>query len=228
MKNRKAVIALLIFISYFIYNNLQALPLVLLGIDYNNLSLTTKVIYLLLYELSYIIILFLVFKKTFIEKFKEFIKNFKPLVKKYMEYWALSFGLMILCNFIIVTFFPTSIATNQENIDMIFNKAPLYIIISAVLFAPFIEETIFRLSLRNIFNNDKLFIIISGLVFGALHVIGSFTSFADLIYIFVYSISGFVFAYTLVKSKNIFVPMSLHLFHNGFSMLLSIISTFLF
>ena len=57
MENKKALKALLIFISYFIYSSFQALPLKLVGIDYNNMSLNSKVIHILIYELLYILVL---------------------------------------------------------------------------------------------------------------------------------------------------------------------------
>lgn len=223
--NKNVIIGILTFLSYFIYAYFQYIPLILMGIDYNGMSLIGKIIYLLLYELIYVLILIIIYNKKFTKDIKDYFKNFKNYVKKYFEYWALAFGLMILSNLFIVTVFPDAIATNQENINSIMEVAPFYVIISAVIFAPFLEETIFRLSIRNFIKNDKLFIFISGIIFGGLHVINSFESLIDLIYIIPYSIPGFVFAYTLVKSKNIFVPMSLHFFHNGFTILMQIILT---
>ena len=140
-----------------------------------------------------------------------------------MQYWALAFSLMLISNMVIVTLFPNSIATNQEIINNNLMVAPFYMVVSAVLFAPFLEEVIFRLGFRYIFKTDVLFIIASGLVFGSLHVIGSYQNLIDLIYIIPYSIPGFIFAYTLVKSKNIFIPISLHLFHNGIMMFVQVV-----
>lgn len=227
MENKKIFKSMLIFISYFIYSSFQIIPLSLIGIDYNSMNLNAKVAYILIYELLYILILIFLYRKTFKEDIKDYIKNFKNYIKKYMDYWAIAFALMIASNVVITLLLPSSIATNQELINETFSKVPIYIIVSSVLYAPFIEEVIFRLSLKNVFKSDKVFIIISGLVFGALHVVGSFEKISDLAYIITYSIPGFVFAYTLVKSKNIFVPISLHLFHNGFMALMQVILTFL-
>lgn len=222
MEKKTKIKSILIFISYFIYSSFQIVPLKIIGINYNNMALNSKVIYLLIYELLYIIILIFLYRKLLKENLKNYIKNFKSM-KKYIDYWAIAFFLMIFSNLVINLLFPNSVATNQEAINNMFKKVPIYIIISSVLYAPFIEELIFRLSLKNIFKNDKIFIIISGLVFGLLHVIGSFENLSDLLYIITYSIPGFIFAYTLVKSKNIFVPISLHLFHNSFMTLMQII-----
>ena len=177
-----------------------------------------KIVYSMVTELIYLLILFFIYRKEYIKNFKDYIKNFKNYMPKYMEYWALAFSLMLISNFIIITLFPNSVATNQVAVNNLLKEAPFYMIVSAVIFAPFLEETIFRFSFRKMFKNDLIFIILSGLVFGGLHVIGSFNNLIDLIdliYIIPYSIPGAVFAYTLVKSKNIFIPMSLHFFHNG-------------
>lgn len=134
---------------------------------------------------------------------------------------------MLISNFIIVSLFPNSVATNQEIVNSNIMIAPIYMIIASVIFAPFLEETIFRLGFREIFKNDTLFIIMSGLVFGGLHVISSYTNLINLIYIIPYSIPGFIFAYTLVRSKNIFVPIGLHFFHNAIMMIVQIVLLFI-
>ena len=220
---KQPILGLCVVASYFIYSYFQTLPLSLVGINYYNLSMFNKIIYLMITELIYLLILFYIFRKEYIKDFKKYVKNFKDYMPKYMEYWALAFSLMLISNFIIITLFPNSIATNQVAINNILVEAPFYMIVSAVLFAPFLEETIFRFSFRKIFKNDLIFIILSGLVFGGLHVIGSFNNLIDLIYIIPYSIPGVIFAYTLVKSKNIFVPMSLHFFHNGIMIFIQIV-----
>lgn len=226
-ESKKAIIGICVLLSYFIYDYFQLVPLQLIGIDYNNLSLNQKTFYLLVTELIYILILFYIFKNKFINDFKNYKNNFKLYINKYMPYWALSFSLMIISNFFILTLFPNSSATNQEIVNSNLIVAPLYMVVASVLFAPFLEETIFRLGFKYIFKSDALFIIMSGFVFGSLHVIGSFQNLIDLIYIIPYSIPGFIFAYTLVKSKNIFVPIILHLFHNGIMMFIQIVLTFL-
>ncbi len=224
---KRMLIGICVVLSYFIYSYFQLVPLELIGIDYNNLSINHKVFYLMITELIYLLILFYVFRNKFKNDFKKYKNNFKQYINKYMPYWALAFSLMLISNAFIVSLFPTSIATNQEIVNSNLMVAPLYMVITAVLFAPFLEETIFRLGFRYMFKSDILFILASGLVFGSLHVIGSYQNLVDLIYIIPYSIPGFVFAYTLVKSKNIFIPISLHLFHNGIMMFVQIALSFL-
>ena len=74
-----------------------------------------------------------------------------------------------------------------------------------------------------IFNNKYLYIILSGVIFGLFHIIGSFESAYDFLFLVPYSIPGLIFAYILYDSKNIFNTIWLHFVHNGISMLASII-----
>lgn len=226
-KNKESLIGIIVFISYFIQSYLMDKILMLFGINYSLLDMFSKILYSLCYEAIFILIIIYIYRKELIPNFKKYIKNFKNYFKNYFKYWGMAFGMMLLSNILIVTLFPNSTATNQEIVNATFNQAPIYMIISAVIFAPILEELIFRFSIRKMFNSDKLFIIVSGLIFGSLHVIGSFETFQDLLYIIPYSIPGFVFAYTLVKSKNIFVPISLHFFHNGIMMFIQTILMFL-
>lgn len=213
----------IVFFLYFIMTNLQALPLILLGIDTSRMSDLAKGIYLISYQVIMIVIFMLLFKDIIFRCFKDFKDNFKKYTKEYFKYWYILFGLMILSNVVIFMIKPGSMAANQVAINQSFVSMPIYTYISAVILAPFIEELMFRQSLRNIFKSDKFFIFISGFLFGGMHVFSSMSSWFDLLYLFPYCIPGFIFAYVLVKSKNIFIPIGLHFFHNGLLMSLQVI-----
>ena len=116
-----------------------------------------------------------------------------------------------------------TIPGNEETIRQTFNKAPIYMFFSAVIFAPFTEEMVFRNSIKNIITNKYAFIITSGLVFGGLHVIGNINTIYDLLYIIPYATPGIAFAYILQKTDNIFISMGIHFLHNGILMILQII-----
>lgn len=220
------LISIGVLILYALYQQFPLIPFDLFKINFTDLPVVLKSIYLIMYEFVFASIIYFIYKKRLRTDFIAFKNNFKNFFKEYIDYWLIAFGLMVVSNFIIVTYFPTSNATNQEAIVELFKVIPMYTIISAILFAPFIEEVIFRLTIKNIFQNKYVFIIISGLLFGVMHVIGSFTTWIDLIYIIPYSIPGFVFAYILYKTNNTFIPISLHIIHNTFMILLQIILLF--
>lgn len=74
---------------------------------------------------------------------------------------------------------------------------------------------------------DTLFIITSGILFGLLHIIGSYTSAYDLLYIIPYGSMGSCFAYLLLKTDNIVLTMSIHAIHNTILVFSQLIRIFL-
>lgn len=193
------------------------------GINYNNLNIVSKQIYLITYEIILTLIIIYIYKKNFIPNFKDFKKNFSMYFKKYFKYWILMFILMSISNTIVTIFTTTQISKNQQSIIDVFKQAPFYTIIITMITAPILEELVFRLSFKNIFKHTNfLFIFFSGLFFGLIHVIGTLENLVDLLFVIPYSIPGFMFAYLYTKSNNIFVPIGLHFFHNSIMMLLQI------
>ena len=215
------------FIVIFFYLIATSIPrefLSFFGINYNNLSITLKSLYLLFYEITITIIIIYVYKSDIIPNLKDFLKNNITYFKKYIKYWFIMLGLMILSNLIIINFTSSNVSENQETIIETLKFAPIYTFIVTVLVAPILEELVFRLSFRKIFAHTKtLFIISSGIIFGALHVIGNFNELIDLLFIIPYSIPGFIFAYVYTKSNNICIPISLHFIHNGIMIFLQIL-----
>lgn len=213
------VIFLYLICSTFIYDFIEVF-----GIKYSSLNNTLRAIYIISYQLILTLIIIYIYRKNFIPDFKDFKKNFKDYIDKYIKYWFLMLGLMFLSNIIITKFTTVEVAENQETIIELLKEIPIYTFVTTVLIAPFLEELVFRLSFRKIFaKTNILFIFFSGLVFGAMHVIGTCTNFIDLLFIIPYSIPGFIFAYIYSKSKNICIPISLHLLHNGVMMILQLL-----
>ena len=211
----------------FLYLIASAMPydfIKLFGINYNDLNLIARQIYLILYEVSLTLIIVYIYRKDFIPNFKDFLKNNIKYFKKYIKYWFIMLGLMILSNAIITMFTTTITSENQQTIIDTLKQAPIYTFILTVFVAPILEELVFRLSFRKIFKyTNVLFILFSGLFFGGMHVLGTLNNPIDLLFIIPYSIPGFIFAYIYSKSKNICIPMSLHFIHNGIMMSLQIL-----
>jgi membrane protease YdiL (CAAX protease family) len=203
------------FVLWFVCTNFSGLPFQILGVDTNTIPVFVKQLYNIIIEVCIIIVIILMFEKQLTKMIKDFKKNNLIYFKKYFKYWFLILGLMMASNAIILIFDPSSTANNQDLINELFNEYPIYTFVLSVLFAPVIEELIFRLSFYNIFKNKYAFILLSGLVFGAFHVIGSYETPFDLVYIIPYSIPGMIFASIMHKTKNVCFPMFLHFVHNG-------------
>ena len=213
-----------VFFLYFIMSALAYDFISIFGIRYNDLSLTLRQIYLILYEIITLIIIVFIYKKDVISNFKKFVKNIKNYIKKYIKYWIIALILMIISNMIVTIFTYSDMAANQKIVLEEFKLAPIYTFIATIIISPIMEELVFRLSFRKMFKHTNiLFIFFSGFVFGFIHVIGTLSNLNDLLFIIPYSIPGFIFAYAYTKSKNICVPIMLHLIHNLFMFIIQII-----
>lgn len=215
------------FITYFILGELEALPFYLLNINTNDIPTTLKVIYMIAYELIFMTIIAFIFKKKLIKDFKDIKKNHKKYYSECFKYWFIGIIIMMASNVFITIINNGGIANNEQTIRDMMQISPIYIFFSAVLFAPLVEELVFRQGFKYIFSNNTMFIIMSAFVFGGLHVFSSMTSLLDLLYIIPYGAPGAVFAYMLVKTDNIFVPMGFHFMHNGILVALQILLLFL-
>lgn len=200
---------------YFLLPYLEGVPFVIMSVDTTTLPIWVKVFYLTMYSVLTASLIMIIYNKKLSKDFKDMKKNSIKYFNKYIKYWLIGLFIMMVSNLFINLIVTNDIPSNEQVIRETFNISPLYIFFSAVIYAPIVEELIFRQSIKNIFHNKWLFIIISGLLFGSMHVFGDFKNITDLLYIIPYSTPGIIFAYMLEDSDNICVPMSFHFIHNG-------------
>lgn len=200
---------------YFLLPYLEGVPFIIMGVNTTTLPIWVKVFYLTMYSVLTASLIMIIYNKKLSKDFKDMKKNSIKYFNKYIKYWLIGLFIMMVSNLFINLIVTNDIPSNEQVIRETFNISPLYIFFSAVIYAPIVEELIFRQSIKNIFHNKWLFIIISGLLFGSMHVFGDFKNITDLLYIITYSTPGIIFAYMLEDSDNICVPMSFHFIHNG-------------
>lgn len=118
---------------------------------------------------------------------------------------------------------------NQSTINSVLqSKGWLPMVISVVIIAPFTEEMLFRKSIYGTckykFNiPDPITIGLITFVFALVHV----ASLENLKYIFQYLPLAFVITYSYHHSKNIFVPMGIHLLNNFLSVVVLFLSMYM-
>lgn len=165
--------------------------------------------YFLILDVLTLIIVIIAFKN----ELKESIGNFKIHIKDYLKYLlytiivfsSLSAIVMIFCSLIV-----GEIPENQSSLET-YNY--FYLIFASLIYAPIVEELIYRGVIRKFIKNDKLFIIISGIIFGLAHVIGSSTL-IQYIYLLDYGICGAYMAFLYTKYNNIYLNISAHFIIN--------------
>lgn len=158
--------------------------------------------------------------------FQEDWKKFKTEFKKNISYILIGIIACYTLTAVVAMIYElleiTGTADNQEIINQaLFGKGKIPMIISVVIFAPFVEEILFRkLLFGTIEEKFKMppvvAIVVSTLVFSLIHV----SSGDNLIYIFQYLPLAFVITYSYYKSgRNIFVPIGIHFLNNLISVL---------
>ena len=216
----KSIIVLLLF---FFSSLSQLLIIPILGYDINNLTNEQNLILTLFSDSVLLIILLIMYFKDLKKDFKGLKGNINAFLDIGIKYWLAGLIFMMACNVIIGLLTPAK-AVNEEGVQELIRSSKYLSIITIGIIAPMIEELTFRKAFRDIFKNNLAFILTSGLVFGALHVVLSFNSFWDFLYIIPYSSLGIAFAATYAKSNNIYASTFMHMFHNTALTILSIIT----
>lgn len=216
--------SILVFLLFYYGRYFQVIPILLFDIDLENISATTSIYLSLFSNIVVLIILFLLYRKELQTEWKRFMK--KPLF--YLDisfrYWFLGLVVMACSNMILSFLLHAGGATNEKMVQGMITTLPLLMLFNAGIIAPIIEELTFRKAFRNILKKKWIFIFTSGFIFGALHVITSFSTPLELLYIIPYSSLGIAFAYIYSKTDTIFAPISMHMMHNLALILLSILA----
>ena len=224
----KKIKPLLIFLILFIGMSIfPYIPMELFNFRIDNLSQKMRILYSFLCDIGFMIIVFLIYKDKIIYEFKEYFKNFKDNFISSFKYYLIGFVIMVISNNLISIFFNEANAGNEDTVRNLIQLYPVYMLFSVSIYAPFIEEVIFRRCIKDIFlafkNNNLvkyLYIIVSGLIFAMMHILGQESAIIDYIYIIPYMALGCAFAAIYYKTDNLFTTIILHAFHNTLAIIL--------
>lgn len=223
-KRRKILIffALLLGMILFPY-----IPLELFHINLNNFSERMKILYSLACDIGYLIIVFMVYFKNNIREFNDYLHNFKKYFKISISYYLIGLVLMYASNYIIGLFFSQANPNNDIAVKQLIDRYPGFMLFSTLVYAPIVEETIFRRSIKEMtlaFGNSRItkyiYIILSGCLFAFMHIIGMVNNSYDYLYVIPYLSLGIAFAALYYKTDNLFTTILLHFFHNLFAIIL--------
>lgn len=142
----------------------------------------------------------------------------KQKVKKIIKEIVMYIPVSLISTLIIYLFFVGEPA-NQINLNEAFKKMPILILSQTIIFGPIIEELIYRYLPYYFIKNKTLYIIISSIIFAASHVIHDPNAFY---YIWFYMLGSLYLGYRYYKTKDIWVTIGIHSFHNLITALLII------
>ncbi len=164
---------------------------------------------------------------AFKTRLKRDIKLLKENFTAYMTYILPRIGItlpiFLITNLICLFVTRSAVSENQATIESL----PMLVLIPmAVIWAPIVEELLFRGITRRYIKNNVLFIIVSAVLFGLIHTIIEPTLFDIIVKAIPYALLGGSFAYIYSKSNNITTNMLSHLMWNAFSVLMTSLVAF--
>jgi membrane protease YdiL (CAAX protease family) len=127
-----------------------------------------------------------------------------------------TFGAALVGGILVQLVGVNEMAANQEAAEAALGVMPMGMIFSIVIFAPIVEEVIFRLMLMKLFEWKPVYnILFSSFIFGLIHVVSG-----GMIHIIPYFLIGLVLGVIYHKNDNIWHATILHVLHNGLTVLL--------
>lgn len=113
---------------------------------------------------------------------------------------------------------------NQEAIELILDTNMFYTFFTVTIFAPIVEELVFRGGLYNILlksNGKYMALFLSSSIFGFLHVFNALVArnFIEIFAGFAYVAIGLVLGYAYYKTNNILICIGIHFINNFVSFL---------
>lgn len=176
-------------------------------------------------ELVVFIAIILFSKKKLLDDFNK-IKIKNPMNIAFMVIGANFFMNFtnIIVNIIIMQFTTVETSNNQLGIELMFERYPVYIVMTAVIFAPIVEELVFRGTIYSYMRQKMNFIwcaILNSFIFAGLHFTVSLLTgdLSDIIFLLAYMSQSFIICYIYEKTDNIFLPIVLHFMNNALAVL---------
>ena len=216
----KAILVFLLFDYCWIF---QLIPVFLFGLNDKQIESGSWTVILSFFSSCMMaVILYFLYRKDIKREFKKFKDKFSLNVDKALKYWCYGIIGMAVSNFLIGLLFSNGQANNEESVQGMISALPWLMLLNAGVVAPFVEEMVFRKSLKDVFSNKWLFIGVSGLLFGLAHVVGNVDVWSEWLFIIPYGSLGCAFAASYYDTDTVFTPVMIHIAHNFILVLISI------
>jgi membrane protease YdiL (CAAX protease family) len=142
--------------------------------------------------------------------------QFDQDVRNWMVY-SFGFLFVLLVNGFFKILNAGMLNVNENQLYQYFKSFPYAFLVYTLIFAPFIEEIIFRGYIGNLFSKSRYTgMLVSSVLFGTLHAIAGITRGLDvfLVYSLQYSCCGAVLYYCMKTGNSVFTSMAVHFMTN--------------
>lgn len=222
---RAVVLVLLYFPGYYYGTGYLAEFIAVYLFRINQLTYPVLVITYLLELLLFVIVGWPIIKESYINlKGKLATINFFKITGAHFVALYLS----IIAVGLVVSLFTSGDSSNQESLNQMGQQAPAFLIFSACIFAPIVEELIFRgVIYRKLSQHGHVIfaLIASSLCFAIIHIYGALVEqqWSELIFILSYGTIGLFLGSVYEKTASIFSAMLLHCAWNSLAVILMFI-----
>lgn len=201
---------------------LQVILIAFTNINFQDKQINTRVSSII--NLSFYVLMVILYISLFTGFWKKVGIQFKQNFNEYLKLIIIGFiSLVVVSAFVSISYQALGLTDQSDNqaaleallAGGLFDK--LSLIIFAVFLAPLVEEMVFRMATFQILNrytslNHWLIIILSSLAFGLIHVVSTL----DFVQLPYYAGLGLLLGFFYYKSKNILVPITIHMLLNAF------------
>lgn len=161
------------------------------------------------------------YRHHLVEEFKKFANNASKNITKVLSLYALMMLVNILTNiFLVEVLNIQGNSANQELVEILIGQMPLLMAISTTVFAPILEELVFRgglyLGLKQRIGG-KLATLISSASFGLIHVTSELLSSGNWVEVFLiipYIVMGYFMLDAVKKTDSLWGGILLHFINN--------------
>ena len=163
-------------------------------------------------------------------------KDWKRLEKrptKWVSTALIGMGIMFIVNIVsgmlaqvLAMLFNYTAETSQNQaaiVEMLLSPYMLLMVINAVIFAPIVEELVFRKAFFSIIKNKWVALVVSSLMFSLIHILAEPTIGGFIVNLVIYAGSGIGFGYIYLNNKeNVYTTILVHALWNLMSILLTL------
>lgn len=162
-QTKNSVIAVLIIILYFVLPYLSSMFL--------NANLANAII-----SIIFAIAIIFIYRKSFINDFKDFGKNKWKYLKNILLNVLIIFVITIVTNLLLTLIFDIrETSENDYSLRTMYKSSPIILFLLTAIYYPIVEGIVFRKTIREIIDKKWLFIIFSALFYFFFNV--AYTSF---------------------------------------------------
>ena len=189
-----------------------------------NASHIVSLIITIAYYVTLPVLCILFFRNELVSGFKILKNNYRAYIQHVLPKFGIMYVIFITVSLISILISQKATSENQSLIE----SMPLWFTIpAAVIWAPIVEELVFRGALRRFLKNNYAFIIVSAIAFGLMHTVGEDTLLNVVVLALPYSVLGGFFAYIYTKTNNIITSVLCHALHNTLAMTISSLLLFI-